>query len=129
MTIDKELIERLFAEAAANPRFRVNCDLRNSAEDGSQRALNALQPGTKVPIHRHPNSSESVVLLCGAMDEVFYDDKGAETERIHLCPSEGCFGCQVPKGVWHSVEVFVPTVILEAKDGRYGEDGSENFVR
>ena len=125
--IDCELLDSLLAQAAESSRLRVNYDLRNSSEDGSQRMLNALLPGTQVPIHRHPNSSESVVVLCGAMDEVLYDDGGAETERIRLCPAEGRFGCQVPKGVWHSVEVLEPTVILEVKDGRYGEDGSEQL--
>ena len=127
MTINKELIGRLLAEAAASPRLRMNYDLRNSAEDGSQRMFNALMPGTRLPIHRHTKSSESVVVICGAMDEIFYDESGNETERIHLGPTKGNFGCQIPMGVWHSVEVFEPTVIMEAKDGRYGEDGSENF--
>ena len=127
MTIDKELIERLFAEAAVNPRLRMNYDLRNSSEDGSQRMLNALIPGTQLPIHRHTKSSESVVVICGAMDEIFYDENGRETERIHLNPALGNYGCQIPKGVWHTVEVLEPTLIIEAKDGRYGEDGSEQF--
>ncbi len=61
------------------------------------------------------------------MDEVFYDGSGNEAERIHLCPSQGSFGCRIPKGVWHCVEVFEPTLIIEAKDGRYGEDSSEQF--
>ncbi len=125
--IDKELIDRLFGQAAANPRLRMNYDLRDSAEDGSQRMLNALLPGTQLPIHRHTKSSESVVVICGSMDEIFYDASGNETERIHLCPSQGIFGCQIPKGVWHCVKVFEPTLIIEAKDGRYGEDGSEQF--
>ena len=124
-TIDKSLISRLFEAAAANPRLRVNYDLRTSPEDGSQRMLNALLPGTRVPRHRHPYSSESVVVVCGVMDEILYDDSGAETERIHLGPALGNYGCQVPAGVWHSVEVFEPTLIFEAKDGRFGEDGSE----
>lgn len=89
--------------------------------------LNALLPGTKVDIHRHPMSSESAVCLCGRLDEVMYDDCGNETGRIILCPSEGRYGCQIPAGAWHTVEVFEPSVILEAKDGRYGEDGSERW--
>ena len=103
----------------------MNFELLTSSEDGSQRMLNALLPGTRVPRHRHPYSSESVVVVCGAMDEILYDDSGAETERIHLGPALGNYGCQVPAGVWHSVEVFEPTLIFEAKDGRFGEDGSE----
>ena len=125
MTIDNELIKQLFDQAAVNPRLRMNFDLRTSPEDGSQRMLNALLPGTRVPRHRHPYSSESVVAIRGAMDEILYDDSGKETERIHLEPTLGNYGCQIPAGVWHSVEVFEPTMIFEAKDGRFGEDGSE----
>ena len=128
MTIDNELIKQLFDQAAVNPRLRMNYDLRTSSEDGSQRMLNALLPGTRVPRHRHPYSSESVVVIRGAMDEILYDDSGEEAERIHLGPALGNYGCQIPAGVWHSVEVFEPTVIFEAKDGRFGEDGSERFV-
>ena len=125
--IDKILIDRLFTEAAVSPRLRVNYDLRDSSSDGSQRILNALLPGTQVPIHRHPNSSESVIVICGSVVEVYYDDNGQEIERISLCPAEGVCGCQVPEGTWHSVEVKEPSVIIEFKDGRYGEDGSEQF--
>ena len=125
MTIDNELIKQLFDQAAVNPRLRMNFDLRTSPEDGSQRMLNALLPGTRVPRHRHPYSSESVVAIRGAMDEILYDDSGKETERIHLERTLGNYGCQIPAGVWHSVEVFEPTLIFEAKDGRFGEDGSE----
>lgn len=125
--ITDELIARLFEDAALNPRLRVNVDLRNSASDASQRMLNALLPGTKVDIHRHPMSAESVICLCGRLDEVLYDDNGNETGRIRLCPAEGKYGCQIQPGVWHTVEVFEPSVIFEAKDGRYGEDSSERI--
>lgn len=127
MEFSKEFINRLFEEAAANPRLRTNVDMRNSAADASQRMLNALLPGTKVDIHRHPMSAESVICLCGKLDEVMYDDNGKETGRIHLSPTDGLYGCQIPAGAWHTVEVFEPSVIFEAKDGRYGEDGSERL--
>lgn len=140
LKINKEFLESLLSQAKDNPRFRQNYDLRTSVDDQSQRMLNALLPGTKVAIHRHPNSSESVVCLCGRMDVVVYDevvtyvqdgeDKKRkvsynETERISLAPVEGKFGCSIPKGAWHTVEVFEPSVIFEAKDRAYGEDGSE----
>ena len=127
MEINKDFLGRLFEQAVANPRLRQSFDLRTSSDDNSQRILNALVPGTVVPIHRHPNSNENVLLLCGKLVEVFYDDNGNETERILLDPSLGNYGCVVPKGVWHAVEVLEPSVIYEAKDGRYGEDGSETF--
>ncbi len=127
MIIDDELIGRLLERAAASPRRRESCDLRDSSEEDSQRMLNALLPGTEVPIHRHPNSSESVFVLSGSLVELYYDDRGRETERIALNPALGCFGCQVPKGTWHSVEVVEPSVIVEVKAGRYGSDGSEQL--
>ena len=127
MKINKELLDNLFEQAKENPRLRQNLDLRTSSADTSQRMLNALLPGTVVPIHRHPMSTENVLLLCGKLVEVLYDADGNETERILLDPSVGCYGCVVPQGVWHSVEVLEPSVIYEAKDGKYGEDGSETF--
>ena len=127
MEINKDFLGRLFEQAVENPRLRQSFDLRTSSDDNSQRILNALVPGTVVPIHRHPNSNENVLLLCGKLVEVFYDDNGNETERFLLDPSVGNYGCVVPPGVWHSVEVLVPSVIYEAKDGKYGEDGSVSF--
>lgn len=127
MDINKEFIDKLLEQAAANSRLRQNFDLRTSPADGSQRMLNALLPGTGIPIHRHPVSSESVICLQGRFYEVLYDDDCNETARFLVCPSDGNFGCQVPAGVWHTVEVCEPSVIYETKDGRYGEDGSETF--
>ena len=144
MEINKDLMNGLFEQAKGNPRLRQNLDLRTSAADTSQRMLNALLPGTVVPVHRHEDTSETVVCLCGKMDEVIYEEvvtyEGAasealpigmdaqgvmrkveyrEVQRIRLCPAEGKFGCQVPKGAWHTVEVMEPSVIFEAKDGAY----------
>ena len=109
--IDQKLISELFDKALVNPRLRQNYDLRTSADDGGQRMLNALMPGTVVPIHHHPNSNENVILLCGKLVEVLFDEEGNEIERIHLNPTVGNFGCVVPAGVWHSVEVREPSVI------------------
>ena len=127
MEINKELLDILFEQAKENPRLRQNYDLRTSSSDTSQRMLNALLPGTVVPIHRHPQSTENVFLLCGKIVEVICDENGNEKERIHLDPTVGNYGCVVPQGAWHTVEVLEPSVIYEAKDGKYGEDGSEMF--
>ena len=132
--IDKNLVAELLGKAAVNPRLRQNFDLRTSAGDGSQRMLNALMPGTVVPIHRHPNSNESVMLLCGKVTEVIFEEVLSESgersfrevERFSMDPAVGSFGCVVPSGAWHTVEVLEPSVIFEAKDGRFGEDGSES---
>ncbi len=136
MTINQELLEKLFEEAKVNPRLRTNLDLRTSAEDGSQRMLNAMLPGTEVAIHRHPMSNENVILIKGRLDEVLYEEVVSadgkitlrESERIHLCPEFGAYGCKVPKGVWHTVEVLEPSVIYEGKDKKYGGDGSETYT-
>ena len=142
MEIDNKFISKLLSEAAENPRLRQNYDLRTSSDDNSQRMLNALLPGTVVPIHRHPHSTENVLLLHGKLVEVFYEEERPgdgierkqdmaigrrlhETARIVLDPSSGNYGCVVPASVWHTVEVLEPSVIYEAKDGKYGEDGSE----
>lgn len=135
MTINQELLDKLLEEAKVNARLRTNLDLRTSAEDGSQRMLNAMLPGTQVAIHRHPMSNENVILIEGRLDEVLYEEVTSEdgkvtlkeSERIHLCPEEGAYGCQVPQGVWHTVELLEPSVIYEGKDKKYGEDGSETY--
>ena len=136
MVIDKDFLEQLFLQAAENPRKRMNFDMRTSTEDGSQRMLNAILPGSVVAIHRHPRSNENMILLTGKLDVVLYEEvadcgdvprkeRMKEVERYHLCVAEGKYGCQVQKGVWHTVEVIEPSVIYDAKDGKYGEDGSE----
>ena len=127
MEFDKDFLGKLFEQAVANPRLRQNYDLRTSSDDNSQRMLNALLPGTVVPIHRHPHSSENVLLVCGKLVEVIYDENGNEKERIHLDPTIGNYGCVIPPGAWYTVEVLEPSVIYEVKDGKYGEDGSETF--
>lgn len=127
MEICKELISKIFDQAVVNPRLRQYLDLRTSPDDGSQRMLNALMPGTVIPIHRHPQSNETVILLCGKLVEIIYDGCGNEIERHHLDPEVGSFGYVVPKCVWHSVEVLEPSVIFEAKDGKFGLDGSETL--
>lgn len=125
MIFDKEFICQLLERAASSERLRQNHDLRNSAADTSQRMLNALQPNTQVPIHRHTGTAETVICVCGRLEEIFYEPTNKEctefreTQRILLCPAEGCYGIQVPAGVWHSIHVIEPSVIFEAKDGAY----------
>lgn len=144
MEFDKDFLGKLFEQATINPRLRQSFDLRTSSADTSQRMLNALLPGTIVPIHRHEDTTETVVCLCGKLDEVIYEEvvtyeKDAsealpmgmdsldvarkvefrEVQRIHLSPAEAKYGCQIPKGAWHTVEVIEPSVIFEAKDGAY----------
>ena len=110
-------LDQLLEQAQASPRLRMGHDLRNSADDQSQRMFNALIPGTEVPIHRHPTSNETVVILRGRLTEVYYDEKGNETKRYELDPQAGNLGMSIPAGQWHTVEVHEPTVILEMKNG------------
>lgn len=128
MKIDKELLDKLTGQAKSSPRLRMNLDLRNSAEDGSQRMLNALEPGTVVPVHRHRFSSETVVCLRGHLRELFYDESGESvTDIVDIEAGGDCCALNIPKGVWHTVEVLESgTVILEVKDGRYEPMGKED---
>ncbi len=119
MIIDETFIKGLLGQAAKSERLRANYDLRTSTDDSSQRMLNVLLPGTQVPIHRHQETTETVVVLSGKLTEVFYDNKGVECARFNLCTAEGCYALQVPKGMWHTVIVNEPCIIFEAKDGPY----------
>lgn len=121
MVIDKELLDALTEEAKRSPRLRMNYDLRTSSEDTSQRMLNAIEPGSVVPIHRHQKTSETVVVLRGRVLEEYYD----ELERMCLATYEVAAGgpicaLNIPAGTWHTLRsIESGTVILEMKDGAY----------
>ena len=119
MEINDKLLDELLAQAGTNERRRINLDLRNGEGDTSQRMLNALLPGTLVPIHRHTKTIETVILLRGHRTELFYDEKGVECARHELNPAYGIYGVQVPAGMWHTLIVHEPSVIIEMKDGAY----------
>ena len=129
MVIDKKILDELTAKAKENPRLRCNLDMRNSAEDQSQRMLNAIEPGSPLPIHRHMKSSETVVCLRGHLREIFYNDKGEVTNVIDLAPNSDCVALNIPIGQWHTVEVLESgTVIMEVKDGAYEPTGPEDIL-
>ena len=120
MIFDSLLLDSLTVQARSNPRLRQHFDLRNSPSDGSQRMLNALEPGTVLPIHRHRKSSETVVILRGSATQYFYDDAGNVTEEITIAAGGCCVGMSVEAGRWHRmVSLESGTVILECKDGPY----------
>lgn len=118
MVIDKAILDELSEKAKASPRLRYNLDLRNSAEDQSQRMLNALEPGTELPIHRHKGSSETCVCIRGHFEEYFYDGNGNLTDTIDMVPGGNVLN--IEKGQWHSLKCLKSgTILLEAKDGAY----------
>ena len=127
MIITSIILNELTAKAKASPRLRANYDLRNSAEDGSQRMLNAIEPGTVMPIHRHRNSSETCVCIRGHFEEYFYDGKGHLTDTIDMRP--GGTVINIPAGQWHSLKSLESgTVLLECKDGRWEPLGEEDVI-
>jgi cupin fold WbuC family metalloprotein len=129
MTITQALLDDLTAQAKASPRLRMNYDLRNSAADQSQRMLNAVEPGSPLPIHRHMKSSETVVCLRGRLVEEFYDESGVVTESIELRPNSPVVAVNIPIGQWHTVRVLESgTVIMEVKDGGYEPTGPEDIL-
>ena len=124
---DNDFLDSLLAQATVSPRMRQNYDLRNSSADTSQQMLNALLPGTVVPIHRHEVTAETVVCLRGKLEEIIYEEvqeatgeRGfREVSRQLLCSAEGLCGMQIPAGAWHTINVIEPSIIFEVKDGTY----------
>ena len=127
MIIDQKLLDELTAQAQASPRLRMNRDLRNSPSDQSQRMLNAIEPGSVLPIHRHRTTSETVVCLRGHFVEYFYDNSGVQTAAIDMVP--GGTLINIPAGLWHNlVSLESGTVLLEAKDGAYEPIREEDIL-
>ena len=131
MKITQTVLDNLTEQAKAAPRLRMNMDLRNSDADQSQRMLNAIEPGSVVPIHRHQKSSETVVCLRGRLVEEFYDElERICTERIELSPSGPVVALNIPAGQWHTVQALESgTVILEMKNGAYEPLSEEDILR
>jgi len=121
MIITQQLLDKLTAQAKENPRLRQSYDLRNSADDDSQRMLNAIEPGSEMSIHRHQHTSETVVCLRGCLVEEFFDElERICTERIELTPNGPVVAVNVPAGQWHRVKALESgTVLMESKDGKY----------
>ena len=130
MIITQAILDSLTEQAKASPRLRMNKDLRNSPEDQSQRMLNAIEPGSPMPIHRHRHSSETVVCLRGRLVEEFYDDlEWMCTDAIELSPNGPVVAINIPIGQWHTVRALESgTVILECKDGPYEPLGEGDIL-
>lgn len=130
MKIDHSLLDSLSAQAKINPRLRQSFDLRTTSEDSSQRMLNAMEPGTVMLIHRHRNTSETMVMVRGKLIERFYDDTGNLTEEFVMEPCGEYPMVQIKAGKWHSLEVLESgTVIFESKDGKYMPLGEEDILK
>ena len=127
MVITKEILYELTAKAKENPRLRCNLDMRNSADDQSQRMLNALEPGTVMPIHRHKTTSETCICIRGHFEEYLYDSDGRLTDTIDMVP--GVVVLNIEKGRWHSLKCLESgTVLFEAKDGAYQPLSPEDIM-
>lgn len=128
MKITQEILDKLTAQAKASDRLRMSMDLRTSSNDQSQRMLNAVEPGTPLPIHRHRGSAETVVIVRGRLMERFYNDAGEKIEEILMEVGGECSVLQIPAGQWHDIDVLESgTVIFEAKDGVYSPLSAEDL--
>ena len=119
--IDDNLINGVEAEAKLSPRLRMNYNFHQSLSDKCHRFLNALEPGTQIPIHHHPTKDETFVILKGKVRVSTYNDDGELLDSCILCHEEGCYGVDIPKNVWHGVECIEPSVLLECKEGPFVE--------
>lgn len=118
--IDQNLLDNLTDEASKNERLRKNYNLHEKLDDSVQRLLNALEPGTDLPIHRHKNTEETYMLVRGGMRVLFYNDKKEITESVLLSSKAGTYGISIPKGQWHTIDnIEKGTVIFEVKQGPY----------
>ena len=120
MVIDKALLDKVSEQAKLSPRLRMNYNFHQSLDDKCHRFLNAVEPGTVVPIHRHPTKDETFVVLRGKVSISTFNDEGGVIESIVLCPEEGKYGVDIPKNVWHTLESLAPnSIIFEVKEGPF----------
>lgn len=131
--IDTTLLDKVSIDAKESPRLRMNYNFHQSLEDKCHRFLNAVEPGTEVPIHRHPTKDESFVLIRGKVRVTTHNDDGSIIDSVVLCPEEGLYGVDIPKGVWHKVESLESgSCIFECKEGPFVEhevDGILDLVK
>ena len=129
MIIDQKIMDSLSQQAKESPRLRQALDLRTTPEDQSQRILNAVEPGTILPIHRHRGSTETIIVLRGKVVQHYYNDAGEKTASYVLAPQSAQVGMSVPLGQWHALESLEEgSVILECKDGAYQPLSAEDIL-
>ena len=130
MVIDKKLLDKVTAQAKASPRLRMNYNFHQSLDEKCHRFLNAVEPGTEVPIHRHPTKDETFVILRGKVRVTTHRDDGSIIEDVVLCAEEGKYGVNIPKGVWHTIEALAPnSVIFECKEGPFVPHDAEGILK
>ena len=128
--IDKCLLDEVSVKAKASPRLRMNHNFHQSLEDKCHRFLNAVEPGTEVPIHKHPTKDETFVILRGKVRVTTHRDDGTIIDDIILCPEEGRYGVNIPKDVWHKLESLEEnSVIFECKEGPFVEHEKDGVLR
>lgn len=130
MVIDKELLDTVSEQAKASPRLRMNFNFHQSLDDLCHRMLNAIEPGTDIPVHRHPTKDESFVVLRGKVRSTTYKDDGTVIESVVLCAEDGLYGVDIPKGVWHTLVAIEPnSVIFECKEGPFVPHEEEGVLK
>ena len=130
MIINTELFDSLTEQAKASPRLRYGLDMRTTPEDQSQRLLNALEPGTVMPIHRHQDTTETAVILRGRLKWLYYDEQGNVTDSYLLDAEGDVRGISVPQGQWHSIECLASgTIIMESKNGPWKPLGEDDILQ
>ncbi len=128
MLVDDKLLDDLSAQAKASPRLRMNFNFHQSLDDKCHRILNAVEPGTDIPIHRHPDKDESFVILRGKVRSTTYNDDGSVIDSVILSQEDGIYGVDIPKGVWHNLKSpESTTVIFECKAGPYVPHEEEGY--
>lgn len=128
--IDKSLLDEVSAQAKDSPRLRMNYNFHQSLDDKCHRFLNAVEPGTDVPIHRHPTKDESFVLLRGKVRVTTHNDDGTIKESVILNPEGGFYGVDIPKGVWHKIESLESgSVFFECKEGPFVPHDAEGILK
>ena len=129
MIIDMQLLNTVSNQAMESPRLRMNYNFHKSLDDKCHRMLNAIEPGTDIPIHRHPTKDESFVVLKGSVRSSIYNDDGSIIESVVLCPRNGLFGVDIPKGVWHKLESLESgSVVFECKEGPFVPHEEEGIL-